>query len=511
MNDRFVCGPRIGCALLIAVATAGLFPWTVSWGDGGAEGLSGRSFVTRHQGTFNGEAVGYRAVFEDITITDDEGNGTASLYATSYIRENIEDSSKRPVIFVWNGGPTAASQPLHMAGFGPKRLVVPLDITAPIEAPYATRDNEDTILDVADLVFVDPAETGFSRILPGGDRAYFLSVDGDAESVAQFIRKWAAANGREDSPLYVLGASYGSIRAAVVARYMAEAGMPLRGALLFSQGVNLVETTQRKNSIIGYASNISQLAAIAWYYGRSAMQETPVPEVIETAQEFAMTDYLVALAKGNSIADGERRAIAARLAGLTGISAEYYLEHGLLITKASFRSELLDSEGLVLGSNDARYTAPAGGERRPASPTQGVGDVHRTHMHNFLGVTMDFDQYFPLAPVEFGEWDWSGTTTLGYRKSPPGTRSHIFADFDYPGALVPAFAASDQFRIFIATGYFDTLTTVGPARLLAYDVDFPADRVVMRDYAGGHAFYSNDAEFARLANDVRKFVLQDDP
>lgn len=506
MDKQSLCLQRESRLVAMSIVFAALLGGARAWSQEPAADLSGQRFITQHSGVFNGEQVDYTATVADLVIRDGDGRPTASIYGTSYVRNDVADSSSRPVIFIWNGGPSAASQTLHMAGFGPMRLFIPADVSAPIEPPYSVQANRHTVLDVADLVFVDPVETGFSRILPAGDPAYFYSVDGDAESVAGYIRAWAAANGRDSSPLYALGTSYGSIRTALVAKFMAEAGMPLDGALLFSQGVNLVETTQRKNSIVGYASNVSQLAAIAWFHGRSAMQRRPVAEVIEVAQSFAMGDYLVALAAGSSLPEDKQRATAERLAALTGIGAAYYLEHGLVITKARFRQELLREEGLVLGSNDARYTAPADAEQRPASPTAGVADVHRMHMHEFLGVTANNDEYRAFAPIEFGDWDWSGTTTLGYRKSPPGTRSHIFADFDYPGEIVAAFEANERFRLFIATGYYDTLTTVGPARLLASDTDYPADRVTMHDYPGGHSFYSNEAAFESLANDVRAFV-----
>jgi carboxypeptidase C (cathepsin A) len=468
--------------------------------------FSGYSMTTRHSGVFNGVRVDYAATFDDTVITNEKGEDTASLFATSYVRKNIAGEASRPVIFIWSGGPSASSQTLHMAGFGPRRLVVPADVTAAIGPPYETRDNVHTVLDVADLVFVDPAGTGFSRILPDGDESWFFSADGDAESVAQFIRKWLQKNDRSDSPVFVLGSSYGSIRAALVAGLLAASTKPLDGAILISQGVNLVETTQRSNNVMGYASNLSQQAAIAWYHGRTSLQDHPVSEVIDAAQEFAMGDYLAALVQGRFLPQADRRDIASRLAALTGVSSETYLAGNLMIRKTRYRRELLADQGLVLGATDARYTVPADSGQGPATLTQGVSEVQLGHMQNFLGITLPMDQYRGFAPGTGASWDYGGTSTIDGSALAPDSVRTVFADFDYPGAITPAFEANEKFRIMIATGIYDLLTTVGPARLLASNPDYPGDRVKMHDYPGGHAFYADDAAFERLADDIRRFV-----
>jgi carboxypeptidase C (cathepsin A) len=470
--------------------------------------FSGHAFRTDHSGTFGGVELNYVAAVEETVLTDEQGRETASMFATSYVRQDVADYGSRPVIFIWNGGPAAASQTLHIAGFGPRRLVVPPDPGAPVAAPYETTHNRHTVLDVADLVFVDPVETGYSRMLPAGDPSYFFSAEGDAEAAAQFIRQWLSNHDRQTSPRFVLGTSYASIRAALVARILTDSPMPLDGAMLFSQGLNLVETTQRRNNVVGYACNMPQIAAIAWYHGRTSMQDRPVAEVIDEMYDFAMGDYLAALAKGRLLPAGNRPAIADRLAGMTGISAEYYLEHDLRINKPTFRRELLKEQGLVLGAADARYVAAADGETGPANPTQGVAEAFRQHLTEFLGVTLPADEYRGFALDIAMNWDYEGWTTLGGGKVPRGSKRSIFADFDYPGEIRHAFDADPDFRVMIATGIYDTLTTVGPARMLAATPGYPADRIVMLEYAGGHAFYSNDAEFERLANDVRLFVTE---
>ena len=227
-------GTRFSMSAVSRVAALFAFAFCIANGIAGAQPVtdqrtfSGQSFETTHHGTFNGVAVDYVATFDETLITGEDGKETASFFATSYVRKDVTDAASRPVVFFWNGGPSSPSMWLHIAGFGPRRLVVPAAVDAPIAPPYETTDNEHTILDVADLVFIDPVETGFSRILPAGDKDHFYSDDGDAASNAQFVQAWSAKNGRERSPKFILGSSYGSIRAALVAGILADSSMTAR-------------------------------------------------------------------------------------------------------------------------------------------------------------------------------------------------------------------------------------------------------------------------------------------
>lgn len=463
----------------------------------------GRSFVTEHRGVFNGNSVVYVASIAPTMVAGKDGAPAARFYSTAYVRKG-GDRNRRPVLFIWSGGPSGASIPFHMAGFGPKRLVVPTDATAPVEPPFEAVHNAHTLLDVADLVFVDPAETGFSRILPGGDRSYFYSVEGDGASVAQFIRQWLADNGRLKSPRYIMGASYGTVRAGPVASILAESDTPLDGVILVSQATNVVETTQRKANLVGYASNMPQLAAIAWFHGRTAYQDISVFDLIEQVNAYSMGEYLAAIAKGRDISEDEKRAVAARMAGFTGLSEAYYLDNSLIVSKSAFRQELLKDKGLVLNGNDARYAFPPG-EGAPNPPTTGASAVHARHLAEFLKVDAPDGAYRAAAP-ETGGWDYGGSSTLSHQKVPIGAPRSVFSDFDWAGDIAKAFHANPTFRLMIATGVYDTLTTAGPARLLAADIRYPAGRVSFHEYEGGHAFYSNDDEFKRFADDIRAFL-----
>ena len=165
-----------------------------------AEAPAAQSFVTRHVGTFNGQKVKYVATVGETVLRNADGEPTIRFVTTSYVREGLKDKASRPVIFLFNGGPSSASTWLHMGAFGPRRISPPQDVNAEIPKPYKVVDNAYSLIDVADLVFVDPAETGFTRVQSAGKRADFYQVDGDAKSVSGFVEAWLKANGREASP-----------------------------------------------------------------------------------------------------------------------------------------------------------------------------------------------------------------------------------------------------------------------------------------------------------------------
>ena len=455
--------------------------------------------ATRHSGTFNGQKLNYVATVGETIVTDKDGVPTISFVTTAYVREGMKNQAARPVIFLFNGGPSSSSSWLHMGAFGPKRITVPQDVGAPVPTPYTLQENPYTVLDVADLVFVDPAETGFSRVLPGGKRAEFYTADGDAKSVARFVEAWIKANGREASPKFVLGESYGTIRAALMAGELAKT-MPLDGVVLMGQATNMIETSQRASNVMAYAANLPALAAIAAYHGRADLGGKSMAAFIDEAYAYGMGEYLSALAKGADLPQSDREAIAGRLQQMTGISADYYLAHRLVITKVDFVTELLKDKGLMLGTYDARYTGPApkAGER-PLDPFAKVGDMVAPllaeHLNKNLKVSLPTSDYRAFAP-----------DTRGWFYNPTGGAGGPFNDYDYPAMIGQAFAANPKFRLMVGTGIYDLTTTVGPARYLAAQGYFPKDRVSQKTYEGGHMAYTNEAALKAFTNDVRAFV-----
>lgn len=465
---------------------------------GAARAADGAPFVTRHTGVYNGRKVDYVATVGETVLTGADGQPTIRFVSTAYVQDKV-DPKTRPVLFAFNGGPSSSSSTLHMVALGPKRIAVEQDPKAP-GAPPSMADNPLTVLDVADIVFIDPAETGFTRILPGGRREYFYSVEGDSQSCSDFIVAWAKANGREASPKYVLGESYGTLRAALMAGQLAKV-MPLDGVFLFGQAVNMIETSQRAKNVLAYATNLPALCAIAAYHGKApAWKGKSMTQVVDDSYAWGMGEYLQALLQGYDLAPARRKAIAAKLQAMTGIGADYYLANDLIITKMAFATELLKTDGVMMGIYDARYIGPVpkpgergvdpfGKARAPIEP------MMQQHLARNLGVTWPVADYRPSAPGA-NAWTWGGT--LG-----PGGP---FLDYDYASQIGPAFKANPRFQLMIGTGLYDLTTTVGPARYMVAKSDWPRDRVIQRQYVGGHMAYTDIATHRAFTDDIRAWV-----
>lgn len=470
---------------------------------GAARAAEGAPFVSRHSGVFNGRKVDYVATVGETVLAAADGQPAIRFVTTAYVKDKA-DPATRPVLFAFNGGPSSSSSTLHMVALGPKRIVVEQDPKAP-GAPPAMVDNPLTVLDVADIVFVDPAETGFTRILPGGKREIFYSIEGDSQSVSDFIVAWVKANGREASPKYVLGESYGTQRAAFMAGQLAKV-MPLDGVFLFGQAVNMIETSQRAKNAVSYATNLPALTAIAAYHGKaSAWAGKSMSQIVEESYAFGMGEYLQALLRGYDLPAAERTALADKLQAMTGVSAAYYLANDLVITKIAFATELFKAEGQMMGIYDARYVGPAPqpGQRAtdPFGKARGsIEPMVQEHLSKNLGVTWPMSDYRAIAPGS-NAWTWGGT--LG-----PGGP---FLDFDYPARIDAAFKANPKFRLMIGTGVFDLTTTAGPARYMVTKSDWPRERVFQRLYWGGHMAYTHAPTHKAFCEDIRAWVMGGKP
>jgi carboxypeptidase C (cathepsin A) len=454
--------------------------------------------VTRHHGIFGGKSIRYSANVESLDVPDAQGKPGARLVSIAYLAESSAAPAARPVMFVFNGGPITASLWLHVGVMGPKRVAVPDDLHAN-PASFALVDNPYSPLDVADLVFIDPASTGFSRVLPGVSPNSYYSVVADAQQVTAFISQWLTMHHRVESPAYLLGESYGTIRAAEVAAQLAELPRPILvdGVALLGQGLNIIEYSQRPQNIISYVVSLPTLAAIAWYHRKVKRGEKSLDQFVDEAWAYAQADYLGALFQGNALSVGDRDRVASRLEQLSGIPAEYYREHDLRITKERYRRELLKDEGLLLGQSDARYVAQM--TKKGEGPDAFADTIMPAYMRAFVNYLRDDlgvnwpQTYVGVAPVKgLDEWGWGATTP--------------FSDWPYTERLLKAMRMNPRCRVLIGNGYYDTQTTVGAAILAAREADWPKDRVTLRFYEGGHMAYTVGSAAEKFTTDLRALV-----
>ncbi len=479
--------PTLAALLVFAAAPA---PGTVSDVEVRAP------VVSQHEGVFNGEPVAYTAIVSELVVPDASGAPGAKIVSTAYVAANAGEARERPVLFVFNGGPISPSAYLHMGMLGPKRVAVPDDLSADPER-FEVVDNPYTVLDVADLVFFDPAGTGFSRTVEGKALEDYFSVVADGQQTAAFVTEWLRANGRTDSPAWLFGESYGTMRAAETARQLADAGRSLAGVVLFGQALNIVEFSQRRGNIVSYAVSLPTLTALGLYHGKVEANGRSLETLLDESAHYARTEYLEALFRGSSLPDGERGRVAQRLEDLSGIPAEFYVEHDLRITKERYRTELLKEQSLILGRNDGRYAAPVTEDGNAFDPSGVVAtaylDAFGPYRREFLGVDWG-DEYLAKSPVAgLEDWDWGATSP--------------FSDWPYMDLIATAMEKNPDFRVLVGNGIHDTSTTIGAAAYAVRQSGWPAERTRLEYYYGGHMAYSVEDTLAAMTADLRELLV----
>jgi len=457
--------------------------------------------VTSHSGRFGGVAVDYVATTGETYLTDKDDKPTAAIFSTSYVKAGKPDPN-RPVTFLFNGGPGSGSVWLHMGAFGPKRVVVPSDARDDGAAPYPIIDNPMSLLDVTDLVFIDPVGTGFSRALGKTDPKEFWGVTADARSVAQFIRIWLRTNDRWNAPKYLGGESYGTTRSAAVVAQLEGAynDVSLKGVILISTILDFGAQAEAPGNEMAYVVTLPSMAATAWYHNKVADRPATVEPFVEQARAFATGEYASALLKGNRLQGAERAAVRAKLARFTGLSETFLDRADLRVTTGRFYKELLRDRGLTVGRLDSRYTGvdyDSAGETPDNDPSfYGIDGAYTAAINAYargdLKLKMD-REYVTIGGV--GPWDWR----LG------GDRD-LDAYLNVTPYLAKAMRENSDMRVFVGQGWYDFATPFFGAEYALSRTGVPADRVSFHYYDAGHMMYVREADLAKLSADLRAFI-----
>lgn len=462
-------------------------------------------FVTEHSGSFNGIRVDYRVIAGETYLRDGEGEPTASIFTFAYLQRDV-DPAARPVTFVWNGGPGSPSVWLHMGAYGPRRIVVPSDAQHAGPPPYEIAPAPQIILDVTDLVFVDPVGTGFSRALGEHEGREFWGMPEDPQSIADFIHTWITEHNRWNSPKFLLGESYGTTRAAAVAQILEEEmSVALNGILFVSQALDYQGSTPYvDDNLISFVTFVPTMAATALYHGRVHPQQPDLPTFVQAAREFATDEYLPALWKGNRLPAAEYAAVRARLASFTGISETYLDRVDLRLRADRFTKELLREQGLAVGHLDGRYVqddiddVATGSEGDAASkaisPAFKAAFMH--YLRNDLHVDWQRAYLEPADPDLASQWDWNPTGEVGWEPRYVNTAHQLAA----------AMRTNPYLEVMVASGYYDLITPFFDAEYTLNRHDIPADRVQYEYYPGGHMMYVHEPSRTRLLEDSRRFI-----
>ncbi len=459
-----------------------------------------RSFVTQHRGVFNGVSVDYIATVAETVLPDPTGKPAASLVSIAYTRSSEKDVNTRPVTFIFNGGPGSSSVWLHMAAFGPRRAAIPPDGKLTGSPPYAIVDNQYTLLDVTDLVFIDPIGTGYSRLLPGAKPEDFYGTIEDGRSMCDFLSAWLTANKRWNSPKFVVGESYGTIRAAEMAKQLPGYGIFLNGVVLFGQAMDFTQTTPIPGFDLSYSLYLPTMAATAWYWNKVNKSGKTLAGFVDEARKFAQTEYPAALFAGSGLAAEQRAKIASRLAELTGLSQKVILDNDLRVNGNQFCAELLKQEGQVLSRYDARYvvTAAKGPNETALSDPIGtnIGANLTTVLNEYLRKELAVetqDKYESIARLR-----WNNN------EPPPGMRLGVYENVaPYLGA---AMRQNSDLRVFVGNGYYDMLTPLFSAEHTVAHAGMPLERVKFAYYHAGHMPYLGEENLKQLCTDLRAFI-----
>jgi len=453
---------------------------------------------TSHVLRLDGRDIKYTATAGTIPIRLDDGKVAARMFFVAYTKDGDEGMT-RPVSFLFNGGPGAASVWLHMGSFAPRKARMADEGFLP-PPPYQLVDNEYSLLDVSDLVFVDAIDTGYSRVMPGVDNQQFHGQEGDIRAFGEFINEYLETYDRYPSPKYLIGESYGTIRSAGLSRELqSRHGIELNGIVLVSSLLTYQTLQPAPNNDIAWAVQIQTFAATAWYHKRlpADLQQKPIAQVVEEAKAFAFGEYMLALTKGNALSAAERSAMADRLARFTGLSAKFILAANLRVDSGRFRKELLRDRRLVVGRLDGRFTAldaDAAGERQEFDPS------NTALQGAYVSLFQDYVK---------NELKWE--TSLHYPSS-GNVRPWTYVQnryMDMTDTLRLTMAKNPFLKVLLVCGYYDMATYVGGAEFnlthLAYDRQI-TDRVSYTYYEGGHMMYIRPSAHAELKKDVAAFI-----
>ena len=473
-----------------------------------AQHSDAKRFVTQHQNGFGESQQRFTAIAEEMLLKNDKGISQASIWSVSYLLDEVKDAHQRPVMFIFNGGPGSASVWLHMGLFGPKLAQVDSDADADDGAPpYPIIDNPYGLLNLVDLVFVDPIGTGYSVVLDGGKESDFWGLNEDAESIARFIREWVNKHERWNAPKFIAGESFGTTRAAGVAKVLHEGGqdMALNGLVLISQALDYTGSTPTPDNFIAYLTYLPTMAATAWYHKQAGQGKT-LEAFVEESRSFTYDEYAPALLRGSTLSEADRQRIASRLSYFTGLDEGYILRSNLRVTAPRFRKELLRQEGLTVGGLDSRYTV-AEYDQAAAQPTHNdaasiaISSAYTAALHEHLTQNLDVKMdrpYLTSNRAIYPKWNW--------RPVPQG-RTWEPSYVNVAPHLSSAMRTNQELQVMVANGYYDLVTPFFDAEYTFQRHGILLDRVKMKYYAGGHMMYTQHDELKQLCADIRGFLM----
>lgn len=453
--------------------------------------------TTQHSVTVNGTSFNYTAQTGTQPVWDESGNPIAALHYTYYTRNNVPDRASRPLLISFNGGPGSGSVWMHLAYTGPRILNID-DEGYPVQ-PYGVRSNPYSVLDVTDIVYVNPANTGYSRTIPESgekvDRSKFFGINADVKYLAEWLTTFVGRNNRWRSPKYIIGESYGGTRVMGLSLALQnQQWMYLNGVIMVSPADYKVLRTE---SPVSSALNVPYYTAAAWYQKAlpQALQQKDLLDILPDSEAFAINTLIPALAKGGFLDATEKEAIAEKVAYFSGLTKKEVLDHNLRVPANYFWKALLrDGKGYTLGRLDSRYL---GLDRQLSGNAPDYAAELTSWLHSFtpainyyLREELNFKtdiKYNMFGPVH--PWD----------NEEDNTRDN----------LRQAMAQNPYLNVLIQSGYYDGATTYFNAKYTMWQVDPSGrmrDRFEFKGYRSGHMMYLRREDLQKANEDIRQFI-----
>ncbi len=456
--------------------------------------------VTHHQIALNGKTLSYTATAGRLPLKRGDGKTEAEMFFVAYTLDG-QDAGKRPLTFSFNGGPGSASIWLHMGALGPKRVVLQSNGFMPA-APYRLEDNPDTLLDRSDIVMVDAMATGYSRAANAELTKKFLGVKGDVQAFGEFIRLYLSRYNRWNSPLFLLGESYGTTRAAGIAGYLADHGIAFNGVTLLSMAVDFQTLEWNKSNDLPYLLLVPTFNMIAGYHHKlSADLTQDMAKTREEVVRWSANDYALALGKGDALMPEERRKIVQQLSRYLGLRPEVIEEHNMRIDVPTFSHELLLDQKLITGRLDGRFSSPNPDEDRFSyDPTSAaILPPYTSAFNNYLRTELNYKsdapyRVFAYDQPGFQSWEW-GNAVEGFPSTAGGLRS--------------AMIKNPYMKILVMEGYYDLATPFAAANWTMDHLDLDTkyrQNISYATYGAGHMVYIDRAEHDKMKKDLVEFM-----
>ena len=456
---------------------------------------------TKHTVTIDGREVTYTATTGTILLKEENSKAKASVFFVAYTTDNVGDVGRRPLTFSFNGGPGSSSVWLHLGLLGPRRVLMD-DEGRALPPPYKLVDNAHSLLDVTDLVFIDPVSTGYSRAVPGEEPDQFHGFDKDIESVGEFIRVYATRFKRWSSPKFLIGESYGTTRAAGLSGYLQDRhGMYFNGIMLVSAILNFQTARFDVGNDLPYILFLPTYAATAWYHKRLDPDlQADLQATLREVETFALGEYTVAMMKGAALPADERRQIARKLARYTGLSQDYVERTDLRINIHRFVKELLRDQRRTVGRFDTRLTGidrDAVGEEVEYDPSYAiVQGPYTATLNDYVRTELRFESDLPyeILTSHVHPWDYG---------------KHQNQYVNVAETLRKAMTQNPYLKVFVANGCYDLATpylaTQYTFNHLALDPSLQ-ENISMGYYEAGHMMYIHLPSLVQLKADLADFV-----